>query len=318
MTDRYLDAVTRGVPQNQREDVEARLRQTIDASVDARVAQGESRAGAERVVLREMGDPIRVAAERSGRSLSLIGPLYYPAYIRLLKLLLSIVVPVVAIVVGTTTALAGADLWNVLLSAVGTGFAVGVQLTFWITLVFAVIERRATDPSSVTSDWDLDDLPESFDNRIGLGDTLASITGLTLLTLLLIWQPGYQETWELGGDATPILNPELSTVWIPVLIVVLLASITLEIVTYNVGQWTIPLAVSNTVLSLAFAVSVIYIISSDQLLNPDFVAELSTGGFEAFITLVPTLIAWVVAVAAAFDITEGWWKAVRGRGGVRN
>ncbi len=317
LTDRYLASVLKGIPADQRAEVNVKLRQGIETSVLQRTARGEDPQTAERLAIRELGDPMRVSAKYSGRTLSLIGPAFYPEYIRLLKLLVSIVVPIVTVVVGFATALSGEDLWDVVLSALGSGFMVGIQVAFWVTLVFAVIDRRNTDGSSVASDlaseWDLDDLPEMTVNRIGLGDTLASITGLSLLALFLLWQPTYQESLDLGGASIPILNPELSTSWIPVLTIILLASITLEIIKYRTGKWTIPLAGANSLLSLSFAFSAIYLIASDQLLNPEFTAAITAGEFGTFVDLVPTLIAWIIAVITVFDVTEGWWKTVRGR-----
>lgn len=310
-TDRYLAAVLRGIPINQRLDVDMKLRKAIDTSVMQRMVRGEDPGAAERMVLRELGDPMRLSAKYSGRSLSLIGPTFYPEYIRLLRLLISIVVPIVTVVVGFTTALSGESLWNIALAAVGSGFMVGIQVAFWVTLVFAVIERRTTDRSSVTSVWDLDDLPEITVNRISIGDTLASITGLSLLVLFLLWQPGYQESFDLGGPSIPILNPELSTLWIPLLIVILLGSITLELVKYRTGKWTVPLAAVNSLLSLSFAITVIFLIVSDQLLNPEFTAVITAGDFGGFMDLIPTVIAWAIAVITVFDITEGWWRTLR-------
>lgn len=312
-TDRYITAVLKGIPEEKRADVNVKLRQLIDTSVLERMSRGEDPETAERLVLRELGDPMRVSATYSGRSLSLIGPGFYPEYIRLLKLLVSIVVPIVTVVVGVTTALTGESVWGVVLAALGSGFMVGIQVAFWITLVFAVIDRRTTDDSSVTSEWDFDDLPEITENRIGLGDTLASITGLSLLVLFLLWQPTYQESFDPGGPSIPILNPALSTLWIPILIVILLASITLELIKYRAGKWTIPLAAVNSLLSVSFAFSAIFIISSDQLLNSDFMAAITAEEFGTFIDLIPTMIAWIIAVVTAFDVTEGWWKALRGR-----
>jgi hypothetical protein len=312
-TDRYITAVLKGIPEEQRADVNVKLQQLIDTSVLERMSRGEDPGAAERMVLRELGDPMRLSATYSGRSLSLIGPRFYPEYIRLLKLLVSIVVPIVTVVVGITTALTGESVWSVVLAALGSGFMVGIQVAFWITLVFAVIDRRTTNSSSVTSEWDFEDLPEVTENRIGLGDTLASITGLSLLVLFLLWQPTYQESIDPGGPSVPILNPALSTLWIPILIVILLASITLELIKYRAGKWTIPLAEVNSLLSLSFAFSAIFIIASDQLLNSEFTDAITAGEFGAFIDLIPTMIAWGIAVVTAFDVTEGWWKALRGR-----
>ncbi len=196
-TDRYLNAVLKGIPVDQRAEVGKELRKKIDGCVLERMVQGEDPEAAEKVVLRELGDPIRLSARYSGRSLSLIGPTFYPEYIRLLRLLLSIVVPIVTVVVGFATALSGQDVWDVVLAAVGSGFMAGIQVAFWVTLVFVMIDRRTDDSRTITSGWELDDLPEVTVNRIGLGDTLASITGTVAFSLISV----------VAADLSGVLRP---------------------------------------------------------------------------------------------------------------
>ena len=88
LTDRYVAAALKGVQADQREDVAAELRGSIADAVEVRTSQGESPDTAERAVLLELGGPTRLAAGYSGRPLYLIGPAFYPDYIRLLRLLL--------------------------------------------------------------------------------------------------------------------------------------------------------------------------------------------------------------------------------------
>ncbi|MBK9739006.1 MAG: hypothetical protein IPO93_05755 [Actinobacteria bacterium] len=311
MTDRYVAAALKGVPEDQRTDVSAELRGSIADAVDARIDRGEGADVAERAVLTELGDPTRLAAEYAGRPLYLIGPAFYPDYARLLKVLLSIVVPVIAVVVGAATAMSGDDPWQVLISAASSAFSVGVQLAFWVTLVFALLERGGVQPRRSASSWDVSDLPALPDRRVGLGETIASIAGLALLIWFLIWQPGYRASLDQATAAVPILDPALSTFWIPFLVTVLLASITLEIVKYRKGRWTVPLAALNTVLSLAFAAPAIWLTTSAQLFNPAFLAATSGEALLSLVDLLPTLIAWIIAVVCVADITEGWWKALR-------
>lgn len=311
MTDRYVAAVLTGVPRERRPEVEARLRDAIGRDVGARIADGQAADEAERAVLTRLGDPMRVAAGYSGRDLHLIGPAVYPDYIRLLRLLLVVVVPIVAVVVGAVTALSGVDLWQVLTAGIGTAFTVGVQVAFWVTVVFALIDRYGGRTRTDTGMWDLDDLPEPPSRGVSLGGTIASVAGLTLLAWFLIWQPGYQESFDPGGPSIPILDPALDAFWIPFLVTVVLASIVLEIAVYLRGRWTVPLAAVNTVLSLAFAVPVVWLASTDQLLNPVFVSTVTVEGVEAVLSAVPVLIAWLIVVLSVIDIADGWWKALK-------
>ena len=314
MTDRYVAAVLAGVPSDRRPEVEARLRDAIGRDVRARLADGQSEDEAERTVLTALGDPMRVSAGYSGRDLHLIGPAVYPDYIRLLRLLLVVVVPIVAIVVGAVTAMSGVDLWQVLVSGVGTAFTVGVQVAFWVTVVFALIDRYGSRTRTATGMWDLDDLPEPPSRGVSLGGTIASVVGLTLLAWFLIWQPGYQESFDPGGPSIPILDPALDAFWIPFLVGVVVASIVLEIAVYLKGRWTVPLAAVNTVLSLAFAVPVVWLASTDQLLNPVFVSAVTVEGVASVVSAVPVLIAWLIVVLSVIDIADGWWKALRSTG----
>ena len=64
-------------------------------------------------------------------------------------------------------------------------------------------------------------------------------------------------------------------------------------------------------LSLAFALPALWLISTDQLLNPDFLAAVATGELASLVDLVPALVAWIIAVVSVIDIAEGWWKALR-------
>jgi hypothetical protein len=161
--------------------------------------------------------------------------------------------------------------------------------------------------------WDLDDLPELPDRPISLGGTIGSIAGLGVLIWFLLWQPGYQESFDPGGPSIPILDPALSRFWIPFLVAVLLASIGLEIVKYLKGRWTLPLAAVNTVLSLAFAIPAIWLLQADQLFNPAFLSAITVDEVATTVDALPTLIVWIIVVVSAVDITEGWWKALRSR-----
>jgi hypothetical protein len=311
LTDRYVTAVLDGVRAEQRAQVDADLRRSIEEAVALTVDGGTAPGDAERAVLTALGDPMRVSATYSGRELHLIGPNVYPDYIRLLRLLLVIVVPIIGVVVGTASAISGADLWSVIATGFGASLSVGVQLAFWVTVVFAIIDRRGAESRSAASTWDLDDLPEAPNRRISLGGTIGSIAGFAVLAWFLLWQPGYQETFDPGGPSIPILDPTLSEFWIPFLVTVVLASIALEIAKYLKGRWTVLLAAVNTVLNAAFAIPVAWLASTDQLLNPAFLAAITVDEVADLVSGVPTMVAWVIVVVSAIDIGEGWWKALR-------
>ena len=67
LTDRYVNATVRSLDDEQRAEVERELRTTIEDMIDGRLQAGApSRPDAEREVLVELGDPVRLAAGYSG------------------------------------------------------------------------------------------------------------------------------------------------------------------------------------------------------------------------------------------------------------
>ena len=107
LTDRYVDAVTRRLPEASRDDVGRELRATIHDTVESR--PDLDRGVAEREALVALGDPERLAASYAGRGLYLIGPSVFLLWRRVLLVLLSIVPAVVALVTIVVAILEGAD-----------------------------------------------------------------------------------------------------------------------------------------------------------------------------------------------------------------
>ena len=130
LTERYLAAAMRGIPEAQRTDVERELRSSIADALEDRVSAGEDRASAEKAVLEGLGDPVRLAAGIAGRPLYLIGPDLFVEYRQLLVMLLSIVMPIVGIVQAAVALAGGDDLTGALLAGVGGAWTVGIHIFF--------------------------------------------------------------------------------------------------------------------------------------------------------------------------------------------
>src|SRR5262245_9072215 len=188
LTDRYVWAVLRQVPSDQRKELEPEVRALVADAIEARAADDPADAGtAERAALAELGDPTALAARYTDRSLALIGPALYPEWRRLLTLLLPIVPPIVGVVVLGADVLSGSPPLHAILAGVGTGLSVAIQMTFWITLVFAVIERTV-GTTGVEHRWSPDDLPDlPVEGRIGVVEFVATIVFDVLVIAALLW-----------------------------------------------------------------------------------------------------------------------------------
>ncbi|MET7968076.1 permease prefix domain 1-containing protein [Micromonospora sp. NPDC005305] len=312
LTDRYLAATLRTVPAARRAEIETELRGSIEDMIDGRRADGRDADTAEREVLTELGNPAQLAARYADRRLQLIGPTYYLAWERLMKLLLSFVPATVGIIVGLLEATDGENPGGAVGAGIATALEVAVQIAFWVTLAFAVLER--TNTSLNLPAWSVDQLPEVQTNRqITLVDVTAAIGWLVLVIAYLPIQHFHSFVPNGADGNLPILDPALWSFWLPFLIAVLVASVGLEIAKYRAGRWTWPLVAVNAVLDLAFAVPVIWLMSTDRLLNPDFVDRFEWLGREENLNTVATIVVAGTVLVIVWDVVESAIKAYRNR-----
>ncbi|MET7750237.1 permease prefix domain 1-containing protein [Micromonospora sp. NPDC005367] len=311
LTDRYLAATLRAVPAARREEIATELRGSIEDMIDGRRADGRDAEAAEREVLTELGNPARLAARYADRRLQLIGPTYYLAWERLMKLLLSFIPALVGVIVGLVEATDGnAD--DAIGAGIGTAIQTVVQIGFWVTLVFAVLER--TNTSLNLPAWTVDQLQEDYVNRqIKPVDTVAAIGWLVLVIAYLPLQHFHSFVSGNGGGNLPILDPALWSFWLPFLMAVLVATIGLELAKFRAGRWTWPLVGVNAALDLAFAVPVIWLISTDRLFNPDFVNRWEWLSREENLNNVATFVIVGTVLITAWDVIDSSIKAYRGR-----
>ena len=317
LTDRYIAAAVRGIPDAERSDVERELRSSIADAVEDRVAGGEDRSAAERAVLEGLGDPVRLSAGMTGKPLYLIGPDLFVAYRQLLVTLISIVLPIVAIVQVGVGLVDGDDLVSALLAGLGGAWTVGVHLAFWVTLIFAVMERvdamrEARDEiSSAIGQWSVDRLPELPRNRITAGETVGEVVMTMLMVLGLVFLYGVEWFTDAAGEVITLFNPDLWSGWMPALIAILVALALLRLVVFLVGRWTMPLVTAFAVLEIAFAIPVIYLALNGLLINPAFAdalgwPPLAEGDGPAMIALALGLGAVTI-----WEIVEAFRRARR-------
>lgn len=312
LTDRYVWGILRAVPTAQRADLEPEIRALVADAVEARVAAGVIPAEAERAAIAELGDPERLAAQYTDRTLFLIGPRYFPDWKRLLTLLLSIVVPIVAIATMGAGYLAGQAIWEVFASGLGTAFMVGVNLAFWITVVFAVMERREVADLDAELVWTPDKLPEppAAAATESLAGIAFSIAALVVAVIALVWQQVAMPI-TIDGASYPLFNPDLWSFWLPWFVVVLGLQIVFHLALYLRGGWTWAFAVVNTVLNLAFLVPAVWLWSQGQLFDPGLVAALDGMGMAEAFRPAGAVIAFVIIAATGWDILDGFRKAAR-------
>ncbi|WP_434994934.1 permease prefix domain 1-containing protein [Arthrobacter sp. Ld5] len=312
LTDRYVWAAVRTVPEPQRPGLEPEIRELVEESVRARVAAGEDMPAAESRALTDLGDPERLAAAYVDRPLTLIGPRYYLDWWRLLRTVTLLVVPISAAAVLVAQLLVTNDPGDAIGSAVSTALGVTVHLAFWITLVFVIIERSgAPGPGAAWTPEALPDLPD-HSRRSRLPDLIASLVVLALVAGVIIWQQLLPAVRDSAGGAVPFLDPGLWSFWIPWFLGLLAAEAVFAVVLYRRG-WSWSLAAVNLGLNLAFVVPAVFLWAGDRLLNPAFPAAVGwdPGAPEAAGALLGAGILAAILAIVAWDVIEGFLKARR-------
>ncbi|GAA3642636.1 permease prefix domain 1-containing protein [Microbacterium awajiense] len=311
LTERYVAAAMRTVPDDQRDDLAAELRTSIDDQIDARVDGGEPRERAEREVLTALGDPDKLAAGYTGRPLQLIGPQYFLDWKRLVTVLLWIVVPLAALGIALGQTLSGAGVGAIIGSAVGGAITVAVHLVFWTTFVFALVERYQRPAGPLTT-WTVDHLPEPRQSGTGVGEVIGGVVALLAATAALMWD---HFVGFVPGIPVSFVAPELWPAGVTYALIVLALDALLLLVVHVVRRWTIPLAAIAIVLNLALAVPALWLLATGQLVNPEFFPTIIPSGGEQVGRIVTIVAGFVIAGTCVWDIIDTVRKTVAARRG---
>ncbi|CAN5588424.1 permease prefix domain 1-containing protein [soil metagenome] len=316
LTDRYVWAVQRSLPEGKRADIDKELRGSIADAIDAKRDAGEAPAKAERDAILELGDPYRLALGYTDRPLHLIGPAVFPDYIRLLKVLYAIVLPiafagiVLGQLLGKVDSFTTANFGPVIGSTFAAIITVAVHFGFWTTLVFALIERS---PQYRPTAWNPDTLPTvPLKGSIKLSEFLAGVVWFVLSIGFLIWAQFISLFRAEDGSAVPVFTQQLWHFWIPFFIALAALQLVFQFVLYRRGHWTFRFAATNAALTLAFTAPALWLILSGGWINPEFLSRI--GITELFapngaVTIVLVIVFLIIATATSID---GFVKAVRG------
>lgn len=304
LTDRYVHAATRWLPGGTRTEVAAELRERIGDTVAAHGGTPE----AERTALEELGDPLRVAVDYTGREPVLIGPRLFFPWLRLTTLLLAIVAPLVTAITIIVGAFEGDSIGSIVGGGAWTLIEMVVHLVFWTTLVFAILDWVGT-PAEVET-WSVDQLPET-DTGTGTADLVGGLIFLPAFAALIVWQH-VGSPFSEGGEQIPMADPDLWSWYLPLVLLTLALELGHLLWIHRTG-WTWSAAWANLALTLLFAVPTIALLLDGALVNPALVTHLE---WDADITQqVMNWIAVGIALVSAWEGFDGFRKAyVRSRG----
>lgn len=311
LAERYVHAATRRLGDDQREDVALELRAGIADRVDSLQAEDPtlSPEAAERAALVELGDPDALAASYAGTPQHLIGPEHFATYVRTLKAITVVAVPIAVVAIAVIGSLTGDGPLEVLGRAAWIGFSLVVQIAFWVTLAFAIVERSdQTSAADLGAEpWRPEQLPElPAGPRAALGETVTNVVWLGILAGLVVWQQVLPFVSD-AGERLPVLDPDLWSFWLPLVLVALALEACFEVVKYRAGgTWTTSFAVVNTVTAAILAAPVAWLAYEERLLNPAFVAHAQSQWAEFDPGVAHTIVLVAAVVIWAWDTLDGW------------
>lgn len=320
----YIQEVTRRLPEKNRVDIALELQSTIEDMLPEDYTEQDVK-----TVLLKLGDPVTLASGYRDRPMHLIGPRYYDVYISLLKMILPIaaVISLIALVGDNPFRDTGNTVMEAILKIIGKGISgiisTGIQVFFWLTLSFAILERLDTskDQSPVTKDlkpWtpeNLKDIPNiSKKKAVPMIEVFASLLGLSVFAALYFNAANLLGVYEKRNGSlifvTPSFNQDvLNSYWLLVSCVIIIG-VLLAIYKLFLGRWTLKLAFFHAIYQLLYTLAFIIIISNPDLLNPEFLAYQRTlFSIDEWKSSIYWGLILISIIFAAYDTYQGFRKA---------
>jgi hypothetical protein len=294
LTEIYIHEVTRRLPEKNREDIALELRSTIEDMLPDDYNEDD-----EKAALAKLGDPAILANEYRDQPMYLIDPRYFDLYVTLLKMIipLAITISLISMFAEYFIGFGGEKTVNDVVSAIisngiGTAFEVGLQVFFWLTIIFAILERKDirkdgqpyTAKSKKWSPNDLKTIPLIHKKK-----AISSYEVFKDLMWTAIWATLYFNAEHLlvvyskysrGGNGSveftaPAFNQDVLHQYWPLILVVIGLEISLALYKLIKRQWTRGLAICNAVVALIVVIVFSLILVNPNILNQEFIVYMS-------------------------------------------
>lgn len=233
LIDRYLHAVGRHLPPQERVDILAELRSALVDALEDRTA-GEPEEAEIVALLQDFGPPRKVAASYHPSAQYLIGPSLFPLFRLVAGITIAAVVGAQILAWGVSVFLANdpleplnalAGLLNSIPSALGM-----------VVIVFAILQWFDVQPDQEEAVWDPKDLPR-IDERaeVKRGEKVAEIAFSIALLVVLVFFPDWVGFFAYPAG-TFFANPVIPQ-YLPWITLALLTGIGLDIYLLWQGRW---------------------------------------------------------------------------------
>jgi hypothetical protein len=327
LIDIYVEEVAKRLPEKNREDIILELRSTIEDMLPDDYNEDD-----EKRVLEKLGSPVSLANGYLDRPMYLIGPRYFDVYTTLLKMIIPIaaVIALIAMVAENFVGYNGEQaVLNVILNLIGKGIGeiieVVLHVFFWLTLVFAILERtdkdKGTQPLTTSlKKWTPDDLKNT--SYVSKKKSISKFEVFGGLMWTAIWATLYFYANHLVGVyhgtenglkfVAPTFNQDVLLQYWPIVVIMIVFEIGISLYKLVQGQWTQRLAIGNAILQVAGTIVFIVIVVNPHLFNEGFItymANVFTISSEGFKTWLVGGGIFIYTLSAAINIFDGFRKA---------
>lgn len=323
----YIQEVTRRLPEKNREDITLELRSTIEDMLPNDYTEEDVKA-----VLEKLGSPVTLASGYRDQPMHLIGPRYFDVYVTLLKMIVPIaaVISLISMIAVYFIGYSGEQaVINMILSLMGKGIwliiEVGLQVFFWLTLVFAILERtdKGKDEQPLTAHlkkWTPDDLKNipyiPKKKVIPKFEVFGSLMWTAIWATFYFYANHLVGVYEKGGNGlefvTPAFNQDVLLRYWPIVVIMIGLEIALSLYKLIKGQWTKRMAICNTVLQLIGTIVFIVVLLNPNVISKDFITymtDLFTITSNQFKTWIVGGGIFIFMLAAIINIFDGFRKA---------
>lgn len=322
--DRYIYAVTKRLPESQREDIEKELRSIIEDMMEQ--YDGESNEAKVQKVLLELGDPALLADNYRGSKRYLIGPDNYNNYITVMKIVfMAIFIGIsVGVVVENIFSL-DSDIPKIITQYMATLFSALMQGFAWVTVSFALAEYYGVKELSKNKEkkpWDLSQLPQIPVKKaiISKWDLVFTIIFSTIFIIIICFMPNLFAAYIRSSDGIkiiPIFNIEALLGYRILFIITFMLGILKEVLKFISGRWTLKLAVANSAISIISMVFALIIFSNPNIWNGSFATEIASTIIDPsikFMTIwnsIKNSALVIIVVVTVIEVISTMYKGIK-------
>jgi hypothetical protein len=328
LIDKYIAEVGKHLPRKQRADIEAEIRSTLEDMLDERNQAGTSDEAQISALLKEYGDPKKVAESYAGPRY-LIGPRMYPIFELITKIVMAALLGAGLLAYGISGAITKSLTGVEFLSFLGqfwVNFLGGMISAFGnLVIVFAILERfvpASEFEKDADKEWDPAELAQEPDpDEIKLSEPIATIIFTVAGLLIFNFYPNLIG-FGFVFDGKWMFVPALSGAFFKYLPWVnLLGLVQIGFSLYQLRQraWTTALRVINLFIELGTIALAAAMLTGPALidLSADKLAGTPVAEAAEVLTrvmgFVPALVLIIVIVVSAIEVAQMTYCLLKNR-----